>query len=161
MWTPVRGDEVGGYDTGEVQIADQPRALDDPEQLDQQVWSVLGQVVLVRQAGEEITGRVHRAQVAAQKVGAEEDQSPHVILPQVICCLQQKLLEGHSPPRPGSFSQSLQQQVRLPTFVPARREKFVKPRPKKKSQKTSTNTFYLCEKKFSAGLSDRSRPHLL
>lgn len=98
MWTPVRGDEVGGYSTGEVQVAEQPRALDDAEQLDQQVGSALGQVVLVGQPGEESTGRVHRVGVAAQEVGAEEDQSPHLFLTQGICCRQETLLEVHSPP---------------------------------------------------------------
>lgn len=98
VWTPVRGDEVGGYSTGEVQVAEQPRALDDAEQLDQQVGSALGQVVLVGQPGEESTGRVHRVGVAAQEVGAEEDQSPHLFLTQGICCRQETLLEVHSPP---------------------------------------------------------------
>lgn len=50
------------------------------------------------------------------------------------------------------FVQRLHEQVRLTSSARKVCKNHVK---------TSTNNFYLCEKKFSASLSDRSRPHLL
>lgn len=97
---PVRGDEVLRSSTGEIVIPEQLSALDDAEQLHQQVWPLLGEVVLVGQAGEEVTGRLHRGRVAAQDVGAEKDQSSHLLLPQVIAYLQEARLEVHVAPRP-------------------------------------------------------------
>lgn len=97
---PVRGDEVLRSSTGEILLPEQPRALDDAEQLHQQVWALLGEVVLVGQAGEEVTGRLHRGRVAAQDVGAEKDQSSHLILPQGLAYLQEAPLEVHVAPRP-------------------------------------------------------------
>lgn len=97
---PVRGDEVLRSSAGEVLLPEQPRALDDAEQLHQQVRSLLGEVVLVGQAGEELTGRLHHGRVAAQDVRAEEDQSPHLVLPQGLAYLQEAPLEVHVAARP-------------------------------------------------------------
>lgn len=85
---------------GEFQIPEQPSALDGAEQLHQQVGSLLREVVLVGQAGEEVTGRMHRGRVAAQDVGAEKDQSSHLILAQGLAYLQEAPLELHVAPRP-------------------------------------------------------------
>lgn len=68
---PVSGDEVARAGA-ESQITEQTGALDHAEQLRQQVWPLLGEVVLVTQTREELAGRLHRAAVA-QQVGAEED----------------------------------------------------------------------------------------
>lgn len=86
--------------TGEILLPEQPSALDDAEQLRQQVWSLLREVVLVGQAGEEVTGRLHDGRVAAQDVGAEKDHGSHLILPQGLAYLQEAPLEVHVAPRP-------------------------------------------------------------
>lgn len=85
---------------GEILLPEQPSALDDAEQLRQQVWSLLGEMVLVGQAGEQLTGRPHGGRVAAQDVGAEKDQSPHLLRPQGLVHLQEAPLEVHVAPRP-------------------------------------------------------------
>lgn len=91
--TPVSRDEVGGSGTVETQITEQTGALDDAEQLGQQVWSLLGEMILIAQKGEELFGRLHLG--GAAEVFAEKDQSSHIVLPQFLLCPQQKLLEIH------------------------------------------------------------------
>lgn len=91
--TPVSGDEVGGFGTVETQINEQTFAFNDVEQLDQQVWSLLGEMILIAQKGEELLGRLHLG--AAAEVFAEKDQSSHLARPQVLLCPQEKHLELH------------------------------------------------------------------
>lgn len=97
--TPVSGDGSGGYGGAETEITDQTGAVDDAEQLGQQVGLLLGEIVLIAQTGEKRFGRVHRGG-AAQEVGAEKDQSSHLFLLQAVICLQEKTLELHFHQRP-------------------------------------------------------------
>lgn len=69
--SPVRGDEARRFGR-EVDVTCQSDALDDDEELGQQMWLLSRQEALIPQTREEPAGRLHRAQVSAQDVGAEE-----------------------------------------------------------------------------------------